>query len=82
LEFIKDNLDNTDRSKFGDIEYEKFRRVVDYMKDTNYSEDKITEGRKDFYTWFTEYDRRRNTDFIKTFPEMQDFYLLCKDYHG
>lgn len=82
LEFIKNNLDNTDRSKFSDIEYEKFRRVVDYMKNTNYSDDKITEGRKDFYTWFTEYDRRRNTDFITTFPEMQDFYMLCKDYHG
>ena len=79
LSFIKNNLDDKDRTKFNDIEYEKFRRVVDYMETTNYSTDRVTEGRKDFYSWFTEYDRRRNTNFLETFPEMEQFYNLCKD---
>jgi hypothetical protein len=81
LQFIKDNIDNDDRCKFSDLEYEKFRRVVDYMATTNYSPDRIAEGRKDFYKWFSEHDRRRDTNFLKTFPELQNFYLQCKDLH-
>ena len=77
LQFIKDRMDDYDRTKFSDLEYEKFRRVVDYMQNTNYDHEKIQEGRKDFYQWFTEYDRRRGTDFIKTFPELKDFYYEC-----
>lgn len=78
LEFIKANLDDTRKDKFTTLEYEKFRRVVDYMASTNYSEDKLLEGRKDFWNYFTEHDRRRNTDFHSTFPEMADFFELCK----
>ncbi len=78
LQFIKDNLDDKDRTKFGDLEYEKFRRVVDYMQNTTYDEQKLEEGRRDFYQWFTEYDRRRGTDFIKTFPELENFYYECR----
>jgi hypothetical protein len=37
LAFIKDNLDDRDRTKFSELEYEKFRRVVDYMDSTNYT---------------------------------------------
>ena len=78
LEFIKSNVDNKASDKFSDMEYEKFRRVVDYMETTTYTDDKILIGRKDFYNWFKEYDRRRDTDFIKTFPEMEQFFILCK----
>ena len=78
LQFIKDNLDDKDRTKFSDLEYEKFRRVVDYMQNTTYDEQKLEEGRRDFYQWFTEYDRRRGTDFIKTFPELENFYYECR----
>jgi hypothetical protein len=49
------------------------------METTTYSDDRLKEGRKDFYNWFTEYDRRRGTDFSATFPEMVDFYNKCKD---
>lgn len=77
LAFIKSNLDDKDRTKFSELEYEKFRRVVNYMKTTLYNEQRINEGRKDFYNWFKEYDLRRNTDFLKTFPEMENFFKLC-----
>ena len=79
LKFIEDNVDDNAAGKFTSLEYEKFRRVVDYMETTVYSDDKLREGRKDFYNWFTEYDRRRNTDFVATFPAMVDFYNKCKD---
>ena len=79
LEFIKSPIEDSSVECFTNLEYEKFRRVVDYMETTVYSDDKIKEGRKDFYNWFTEYDRRRSTDFKETFPELVDFYNSCKD---
>jgi hypothetical protein len=78
LEYIKNNIDNTVSDKFSDIEYEKFRRVVDYMETTTYTDDKLLIGRKDFYNWFNEYDRRRDTNFLNTFPEMEQFFTQCK----
>lgn len=79
LEFMAKNTDDKDNKKFSQQEYEKFSRVVKYMETTKYSDAKLKEGRKDFYNWFTEYDRRRGTNFIDTFPEMYNFYINCRD---
>jgi organic radical activating enzyme len=79
LAFIKNNVDDKNVEKFSSLEYEKFRRVVDYMESTVYLNERVKEGRKDFYNWFTEYDRRRSVDFVTTFPTMVDFYNRCKD---
>jgi len=79
LEFIKNNIDETSKSAFTNMEYEKFRRVVDYMKTTNYGQEKIIEGRRDFLNYFKEHDRRRNTDFVSNFPEMASFFDLCNE---
>jgi len=77
LEFIKENTDDSRLDKFSNLEYEKFRRVVDYMETTVYSNEKLKEGRKDFYNWFTEYDHRRGTNFNLTFPGLARFYRTC-----
>lgn len=77
LKFIESNVAE---GKFTELEYEKFRRVVSYMETTVYSNAKLAEGRKDFYKWFAEQDRRRNTDFSTTFPEYTNFLELCKTY--
>jgi organic radical activating enzyme len=78
LKFIDDNRDEKDITKFNDIEYERFRRVRDYFATVEYPEEKIKEGRIDFYRWFTEYDRRREVNFVETFPEMSNFWNMCK----
>lgn len=78
LKFIDDNRDENDSTKFSDLEYERFRRVRDYFATVNYPEERIKEGRKDFYNWFTEYDRRRNVNFLEIFPDMEKFYNECK----
>lgn len=78
LKFIKDNLDDTDKTKFTTLEYEKFRRVVDYMASTQYTDAKLTEGRKDFWNYFNEQDRRRGNDMPTVFPEMYEFIEMCK----
>ena len=77
LDFILANLDDKNRSKFNDLEYEKFLRVVKYMESAIYTLERLKEGRRDFFNWFKEYDSRRGTDFIKTFPELEDFYYEC-----
>jgi hypothetical protein len=82
LEFLKNNMDDSDVTKFSSLEYEKFRRVRDYMASSsaneNYSITKIKEGRADFYNWFCEFDYRRNTNFLETFPEMINFWKMCE----
>lgn len=75
LKFMEENTDENDVTKFSELELERFRRVVKYMENTIYPEDKLEEGRKDFYNWFTEYDKRRGTNFPETFPEYKTFYL-------
>jgi hypothetical protein len=49
------------------------------MKEHTIDEDKIRAGRRDFYVFFTENDKRLGTDLLKTFPEYADFYQLCKE---
>ena len=78
LKFIEDNLDSSDRTKFSQIEYEKFKRVVDYMGSVKYDSDKLLEARKNFYLWFTEYDRRRNVKMEEYFPELVSFKEMCR----
>ena len=78
LEYIKNNTDDEDTTKFSNLEYERFRRVRNYFANVTYAEEKMLEGRRDFYNWFTEYDVRRNTNFVSTFPELESFFNLCK----
>jgi hypothetical protein len=76
LKFIQDNPEH-----FHAVEYEKFKRVTNYMKEHVISEDKIRAGRRDFYSFFSENDKRLGTDLIKTFPQYEEFYKLCKDVY-
>ncbi len=77
LKFIKDNTDDQRKDRFSFMEYQRFLRTYEYMKNTSYAEEKIQEGRQDFYNFFKEQDRRRNTKLVDTFPELQDFYQSC-----
>ena len=36
-------------------------------------------NRHNFYKYFSEHDRRRGTNFVKTFPELEEFYNFCKE---
>lgn len=78
LEFMSANQDDGDKDLFGSLEVEKFRRVVAYMENTVYDDDRLAVGRRDFYRWFKEYDRRKGTDFASTFPELAAFYESCR----
>jgi hypothetical protein len=74
------DLTRTDQNTFGysDVEVVKIRRIYDYfMGDVD--EFAREHHRKDFYKFFSEHDKRRGTDFCKTYPELADFYHKCKE---
>jgi len=62
---------------FSDFEVSKVRRLIDWIEsDTGFDKDKAM---KNFYEFFSEHDRRRNTNFLNTFPELTDFWNRCKE---
>jgi hypothetical protein len=65
-----------DFSLFKDFEIQKMQRNLSYWQ-KNYTDDK--KQKKNFYTFFTEHDRRRRTNFEKIFPEMREFWEECRN---
>jgi len=66
---------------FKDYEIQRMQRVIDYMQEgCNLDSDYVKIQRADFYRFFKEHDQRRDTDFLKTFPEMTDFWKQCEYY--
>jgi len=78
LEYMKQNINEFDKTKFSQLEFDKFLRVVKYMVTSYYKEEKLAEGRKDFAVWFSEFDKRRNVNLLETFPELENFFNECK----
>jgi hypothetical protein len=39
-----------------------------------------TQEKADFFKFFAEHDKRRNTDFLETFPEMKSWWQECEYY--
>lgn len=62
---------------FTDIEISKVNRIYDWMMTTE-DDNIINTNRKDFKIFVDEHDKRRGTNFIKTFPEFEDFYNKIK----
>lgn len=79
LSFIKENCNDASDDQFTALEYQRFLRVLEYMKKTEYRNRDIELGRRNFAKFFDEHDKRRKTNFLETFPEMSGFYELCKN---
>lgn len=62
---------------FTDIEINKIKRIKDWLI-AEEDEESINKNRKDFYKFIREHDKRRNTDFVKTFPELEEFLAKCR----
>lgn len=63
---------------YSDVEVQKVKRLYDWMI-VPMDEIELNRLRYSFYRHFKEHDRRRNTDFCKTFPELEEFYNICKN---
>jgi len=65
---------------FKDFEVSKVQRLIDWIKqESNFDKEKAM---KNFYLFFTEQDKRRNTNILNTFPELENFWNNCKDKNG
>jgi organic radical activating enzyme len=62
---------------YSDVEIQKVRRLYDWMVSPQNPYDQL-KHRYGFYKFFNEHDKRRGTDFCKTFPELEEFYNFCK----
>jgi len=60
-------------------EVQKLERLLSVFEKKIKKENNI-QNRKDFAAFVDEHDKRRGTNFLKTFPEMTEFYKLCKSY--
>ena len=63
---------------YSDIEIQKIKRIYDW-KVTNWmdKEKHVKNYQYNFYRYVTEHDKRRGTNFIETFPELESFYNKC-----
>lgn len=70
------------RSRVGDgilkAEVIKMERILEWMK-SPMPKDELVTAQKNFYLFFKEHDRRRGTDFLKTFPTMEKFWNHCRN---
>jgi organic radical activating enzyme len=67
---------------FKDFEIQRLERDIAWMRDgAKLDAQYLKRCRADFYRFFSEHDRRRNTDFLATFPEMRDWWQQC-EYHA
>jgi len=64
---------------FKDYEVARLDRDIAWMR-TGQGQDHAA-AQADFYRFFSEHDRRRGTDFLKTFPEMRSWWEECA-YHA
>ncbi len=62
---------------FTSMEIDKFKRVLQWTCAPVVDFD-IQMNRANFFFFFTEHDRRRGTNFLKTFPEMKEFWNQCE----
>ena len=67
---------------FKDYEIARLDRDIAWMREGQSMDPALLKSRRgDFYRFFAEHDRRRGTDFLKTFPEMRAWWAEC-EYHA
>jgi len=67
---------------FKDYEIARLDRDIAWMRDGQKLDPVyLVNTKADFYRFFAEHDRRRGTDFLKTFPEMTSFWKES-EYHA
>ncbi len=74
LQFMKDHREHDGQAGFHEYEIGKMERLIEYAqrRPANFNLDL---QRTDFVKYILESDRRRKTDFQKTFPELKPFFI-------
>lgn len=72
--YVEDHIAALKDVKGSFFEMNGAKRLLSLFKNRDKYKDQIATGRRDFVTFVDEYDKRRGTDFLETFPEMEQFY--------
>lgn len=69
---------------FYNFELNRLERLINYVKSgSNQNEGlNVATARADFFIFVNEHDKRRGTNFLKSLPELEAFYLECKKAHS
>ena len=82
VEFMEKNIQGDDYSTsfrgFKQYEIDKVRRDLDIMRQ-GMEQSRLNTSMIRFAQYVDELDRRRNTNFKETFPELINFYERCKN---
>ncbi|MBT5096048.1 MAG: radical SAM protein [Halobacteriovoraceae bacterium] len=62
---------------FSEYEIGKLTRIYDWVS-AGATKDQNNLYRMDFYSFVNEYDRRKGTNFLESFPELGEFYTVCR----
>jgi organic radical activating enzyme len=67
-------------SNFVSWEITRLRRIYDSCVEMNLKSDNADTKnvRYNFFEYITQYDKRRNKDFLSTFPQYEQFYRICE----
>jgi hypothetical protein len=63
---------------FSNTEVQKIKRLYDYAIGNDYLYD-VEQNRVDFVNFVDEHDKRRGTNFLQTFPELENLYNNVKN---
>jgi hypothetical protein len=81
LAFMEENVQQNDYAEtfegFKPYEMLKVKRDLAIMEE-RIDTVQLAVNKANFYTFIQEYDHRRQTSFLKTFPEMSAYYLDCR----
>ena len=77
IRFMKENSNVDNYDGFYDFEIEKVERNLKILKESRSSKD-YSIDKKNFYSYYKQYDSRKNLSFEDIFPEYAEFYNSCK----
>ena len=80
VHFMEENKVDFKKSKlygFNDVEINNMKRLIP-ISNKSLSLETQRINKINFYKFFNEHDNRRQTNFLKTFPEMKTFWEECK----
>lgn len=62
-----------------DDEVNQILRLIEFMNSSEFGD--LDMNRSDFVRFVDEYDKRRNTSFEETYPELHKYYNICVDHY-
>ena len=79
VDFISNNFEDRNvagKENMGFFKWEgdKFQRLYDIINEEHLDEETLRKNRSDFVIFVDEHDKRRGTNFLETFPEMEQAY--------